>query len=263
MSEVTKVKSPAKSNVGQPLTKEECSNLNAKAISLRSNIEKSYIDLSFVLRQIMDNAAYMPLGFASFKEYVESELDFQLRKAMYLVSIAKWLESLPAIAKEWAEELGWSKAKELTGRVTAENFEEWRARLEGKTKSEIQAILTPSEAETAEAEATASKSAEPSAESARKVSFSLFREQDKIVSDALQRAKQIADTDKDGVALELIATDFLASNSGATQDDYLAHVESITGLRLIAVNPKGDDGRGSIVYGSDTLDDLVGGDEAE
>jgi hypothetical protein len=71
----------------------------------------------------------------------------------------------------------------------------------------------------------------------------------------LTKAKALANTEKDGHALDLICSDFLATN--ASDDDFfgvLRRLEKTSGLRLVAYDKAAD----AVVFGADLLDELSG-----
>ena len=75
------------------------------------------------------------------------------------------------------------------------------------------------------------------------------------MNQALTIAGEMANSDKSGHLLDLICTEFLATNGQVSNlDEYLAKVERITGMTLIAYS-KADEG---IVFGGDSLDEILG-----
>lgn len=91
------------------------------------------------------------------------------------------------------------------------------------------------------------------------VSFSLFPEQKALVNTAIDQAKQIGQTDKDGYALELVCTGYLSSEGAhASLGDYLAAVERATGHRLVAFTSNY-----AIAYGEETLELVATASEDE
>jgi len=63
----------------------------------------------------------------------------------------------------------------------------------------------------------------------------------------------MADSEKPGHALDLICTDYLATNGAIdTVKEYLAKVEKQTGIRIMGYDMKND----VVVYGAELLDEL-------
>jgi hypothetical protein len=93
----------------------------------------------------------------------------------------------------------------------------------------------------------------PDVDQAEVLHFSLFPEQRRNVAQALAHAKQLAQTDKSGHALDLICTAYLAGDGGFESEvEYLAHMERVLGKRLVAFNRDM-----TIAYGDETFDLVV------
>jgi hypothetical protein len=233
----------------------EHSEARQKVLDLRNKVEESYWELSKTLNDVYQGSYYIPWGYSSWKEYVENELQFALRKAQYLVSIQDWFGKMKPEVKAWVQSLGWTKAKELIGIVTDENAAEWKARLEGLTYAELVAELKGGKGGGDETPIDGSTERPAAPEKAAKKAFALFPEQASNVEAALTKAKALANTDKEGHALDLICSDFLATN--ASDDDLfgvLRRLEKSSGLRLVAYDKSAD----AVVFGSDLLDEIAG-----
>ncbi len=220
----------------------------------RRNVEDAYWRLSQLLFKVYDESTYREWGYATWREYVEQELEFGMRKAQYLVSIAEWVKGLSDDVQNWVATLGWTKAKELTGKVTNANATEWKKKVEGKTVAEIQAALKSS----GENEEEDDKPKKNRGDRPHKLSFSLFPEQSDNVSAALTKAEELSGSGKPGHNLDMICLDYMTTN-GTTLDtsDYLKRIESQVGLRLLAFDPKGDDGKGAVVFGEEIIQELA------
>jgi hypothetical protein len=242
------------------ITQIEHSDVRKRVLDLRKKVEESYWELSQSLSEVYGKSYYIAWGFQSWKEYVESELEFALRKAQYLVSISDWFSKMSPQLQDWIKGLGWTKAKELVGIVNDENAADWQARLEGLTYAQLvdelkgkgKDIETP-----IDGDGGGSDSAE---EKPQKKAFSLFPDQSANVTAALDKAKQLANTEKDGHALDLICSDFLATNAG-TDDMFsvIRRIEKSSGLYFIAYNKQTD----SVVYGAEILDEIAGSSDSE
>lgn len=232
----------------------EHSDVRKRVLDLRKKVEESYWELSQSLSEVYSKSYYIAWGFQSWKEYVESELDFALRKAQYLVSISDWFSKMSPEVQDWIKSIGWTKAKALVGVVTDENAADWKARLDGLTYAQLveelkgasKDIDTPLDGE---------GDKDVAEDKPQKKAFSLFPEQSANVAAALDKAKQLANTEKDGHALDLICSDFLATNAG-TDDMFsvIKRIEKSSGLYFIAYNKQTD----SVVYGAEILDEIAG-----
>lgn len=215
---------------------------------LRRAAEESYWDLSVGLHEVYTNSYYIAWGFQSWKEYVEADLDFQPRKAQYLVSIQEWFGRMKPGVQDWIREMGWTKAKELVGVVTNENAKEWQGLLRGKSYKDMMSMLSGSTDDDGDSNVTP---IDKNGEKASRKAFGLYPDQLANVDQAIQKAMEIAQSDKEGHALDMICVDFLATNGGVDSlQDFLRKVERQTGVNLIAYD-KGED---AILFGGELLD---------
>jgi len=244
---------------GDAAKSSEHGELRERVKGLRIKVEEGYWDLSQALHEVYDNSAYVAWGYDSWKEYVEQELDFALRKAQYLVNIANWFGSLPKGVQKWVAAMGWTKAKELVGKVTAENAAEWKKKVQGKTVAQIQELLKGSTSSSS-GEGGTGEGGTGDGEKASRLAFQLFPAQKENVEAALALAQESSKSDKDGHNLDLICTEFMANNAGMDADKYLAKVEKLLGVKIVAYQESTE----SVVFGSKLLDELVevDGDEA-
>lgn len=220
---------------------------------LRSKVEEDNWELSAAIHVVYANSYYTAWGFQSFREYVEQELDFQMRKAQYLVAIQDWFGKMKPSVQKWIREMGWTKAKELVGVITEENAAEWKKKLAGKSYKELMSVLKSDESGGDEGDTGESGSGTDDDERPTMKRFSLFPAQAENVENALAKAKEMAKSEKDGHCLDMICVDFLATNGSIGElDDYLKKIEKITGIKLVACH---DDG--TVVFGMDTLDKLA------
>lgn len=229
--------------------------LRRKINDLRKTMEENSWELAFAMNEVHETGVYQAWGYKTWKDYVEVELDFAIRKAQYLIGIAQWFGQLNAGVRDWVKKLGWTKAKELTGRVTNENSAEWKKKVEGQSVSQIQKMLKESADDGGdEGGDSSSSSSGDDKEKAKKKNFKLFGDQMENVNAALEKASELSGSDKEGHNLDMICVEFLGANA-ASEDvgAYLKKVESVTGIKLIGYDPK----KKAVVYGEGTLDELA------
>lgn len=213
--------------------------------------EDEHWALSTLLWECYDAAMYTTWGFASWKEYVEKELDFQQRKAEYHTSVGKWFKNMPPNAQDWARGLGFSKVRLITGIVTPENIAEWRQKLDGKSFREIEDMMKGARDESGGKSKDGDD--DESENKLKNVNLKFFPEQHVNFTRATDIAKGMAESDKISHAVDLICTDFLATNGGIeTVQDYLKKVEKATGVRLVGYDPAED----AVVYGGKLIQEL-------
>jgi hypothetical protein len=234
----------------------EYADIRKKALELRNKVGEDYWELSIVLSDIYTNDRYRSWGFDSWKDYVDKELDFTIRKAQYMVKIQSWFDTLTPAMQEFFRSLGWVKCRMLMPVVVKENAKSWKKKIEGKTLKEIEGIIKGNKVDISSGGSSGESSGEsisPSDSLVRR-SFSLYTGQDEVVTNAINRAKDIGETDKDGHALSLVCMDYLASSTDLIDMTSLfKHMEDITGLRIVAFKTVDGD-RDEIVFGSEYLD---------
>lgn len=86
---------------------------------------------------------HVPLGFATFLEYVERRLGYAPHTALERLRVAEALEQLPATREALAEgQASYSGIREISRIATPETEREWLAAIEGKTVREIEALVS-------------------------------------------------------------------------------------------------------------------------
>lgn len=247
----------------------EYAEIRQKALELRNKVGEDYWELSIVLADIYNNDRYRSWGFDSWKDYIDQELDFTIRKAQYMVKIQSWFDTLTPAMQEFFRSLGWVKCRMLMPVVVKENAKSWKKKVEGKTLKEIEGIIKGKKVTENSSSGGGESGSESTGESTTsgdrlvRRSFSLYTGQDEVVLNAISRAKDIGETDKDGHALSLICMDYLASSTDQIDITSLfKHMEDITGLHIVAFKPV-DGGRDDIVFGSEYIEDAVENSEEE
>lgn len=245
----------------------EYAEIRQKALELRNKVGEDYWELSIVLTDIYNNDRYRSWGFDTWKDYVDQELDFTIRKAQYMVKIQSWFDTLTPAMQEFFKSLGWVKCRMLMPVVVKENAKSWKKRIEGKTLKEIEDIIKGDRKDISGKESgpddTGDSGSTSSNDSLVRRSFSLYTGQDEVVSNAISKAKDIGETDKDGHALSLICMDYLASNADLIDMvSMFKHLEDITGLKIVAFKPV-DGNNDEIIYGSQYISDVVDDDIKE
>lgn len=228
--------------------------IRRQVLALRDKSDQDAWAMAAALVVVHEKGYYNGWGFSSWRSYVEDEVDIHIRKAQQLIKTEQWLALLPKNVTGWIRALGWTKARMLCNIVTAENAAEWRAKLEGKSVMAIDALLH--EDAQAAAEDPNGKGADTGSE--RQKPYTLGRptpaqraNMDLAAATAAKAAG--CDTSKDRLAYiwDLIATEYQATNGGIQYvQQYLANVEAVIGLRLIAYDLDNDE----VVYGGETLD---------
>ena len=227
---------------------EEHADVRRKVLALREKADENYWELGSTLEEVYKNDMYRSWGFDSWKEYVEQEVDINIRKAQYLVKLQEWFGTMTPAIQKWMRELGWTKARMLMHVVTQENASEWKNRCEGKTVAEIEAMLK-SENDDGDGDDGGS---DTTVEKSKTLSIKgMFPDIMDVWEKASAHAADIGETEKACQMLNLICIDYLASNTNImTKEDHLKKMEKQLGLKLVAIREEDD----AVVYGGEYLD---------
>jgi hypothetical protein len=239
----------------------EYEEVRKKVLECRDKSEQNYWEFGTYLEEVYRGDLYRSWGFDSWTSYVKEELDFDIRTIQYLVKLQKWFGTVSPKVQKWARSIGWTKARMLMHVVNDANATEWKNRVSGKTVAQIAEMLDAEKNKLESGEGDGEGGGEGDGEGgevperARKRSFSLFPSQDETVTSALEKAKEIAQSDKEGHLITLICTEFLANNTATmTRDDLLKSIEKNIGVKIIAMVPsESEDKQDDIVYGYDYL----------
>ncbi len=226
--------------------------------------------------QAARRALYEKWGYTSFEEYCEREVGIARRSASSLRHAYWWFEhelSLPAEVKDRLKCIGKSKMYVMAGFVTNDNVISWLEKAEDLTVEELikqiriaKAVAKKKDnADSSEADEHFEYSNEgsmknpddpreaPAPEVMHTVTAGLFEGQFNTWNSALERAQGITNSPKIGHNLEMICLDYLSTNDFKKPEDdlkvYLAKVEKLLGLKIIAIDPRSGDPK----YGSDLL----------
>jgi hypothetical protein len=241
-----------------PEASPEAKAMHAKVMDLRDRIDETYMEMAQILHQIWDKSIYQQLGYKTWKEYCEEALDFKIRKAQYLVQIWGWIGNLSDETREKLFGIGWAKLKELVGIINDENVDEWVARALEMNVLEI--------TEAARAYLSSGDGGEPGDPGTagqsefKNISFRLAADQHDLALKALEKAGEMAKSDKKGYLLGLICQDFLTANATPTGEEALRQMikrmESLTGMKLVAFSNDMEE----VIYGNATIDKLLNSD---
>jgi hypothetical protein len=185
----------------ETLTKTKALNYADK---LAEDIDNNSFKLGGCLKVILDNGWFE--GAESFGEFVANRFGFQERKARYLMEIYENLVS-KQIPWEKVQILGWSKLKDLAKHLTPENVDEWVAKAQNVTVTELQAML----------KATASDSPDKTTSDTTTLKFKFKNDQLETVQSALSKAKAETNTEFDNVAIENICAGYLGGTVAAAK----------------------------------------------
>lgn len=254
--------------------------IRRRARTLVKTLDTGYMELAEILYLINDTPIdgddlkgeiYKAWGYDSFADWAEDELNLHRRKAERLRRI---FHDLTALDEEGLEpktrrsiiELGWSKVREVLRVISVENAQQWVDMAENLSYPELMVAISTAldEAEKENPDDGASKTPAPTGlpedfKDLKKINFAVFPGQKQTIDDALERAAQVTQSKIRGHNMEMICTDYLATNAFGHKDDmkvtlkYIAKIEKLTGKRIIIVDPDTLD----VEYGIGTLEDMA------
>jgi hypothetical protein len=267
------------------------SRLRHRAKELTAFLETGYMELAHILYQIYDTPAggdakkgpalYAAWGYSSLLEYAEKELQInkkraeRLRRIWYVLEIE--MKDIDPEIKQRIVNLGFCKVRELIRVLTPRNAKGWVEQAEKLNYFSLQAAVTAEYQKFGAAEKAlalekgkedepADPDAQPDApvevpEVLTREVFALYPEQLSNVRLAIKKAMELSHSDKKSHNLDLICTDFLATNDFVAGDNdrrlrYIAKMEKVLGVNLVAVDDSGD-----VLYGIHTLELAAKGGE--
>lgn len=175
-------------------------------------IEEGYFNLGGLLAHIQQEELYQQAGYEgnqAFDRYVADELGIDYRKAMYLIKIYTHFSQL-GVDESRLSEIGWSKAKELVGVATVENFDELVDFATEHSRTELQEhIKTTYQGGSGRGTGTG----EPAV---RKTTFKFaaFEDQANVILAAIEQAKEQHGITDDGEAMIVIMTEWASLVDG-------------------------------------------------
>lgn len=258
--------------------------IRRRARTLVKTLDTGYMELAEILFLVNDTpldnddkkgAIFRAWGYDSFSDWAEDELNLHRRKAERLRRIFHDIKNLdddglePKIRRRIIE-LGWSKVREVLRVASVKNAEQWVDMAENLSYPELMVAISKAleEAEKRNPESEEEKKPAPTGKpedfkDLKKMNFAVFPGQKQTIEDALDRAAQVTKSKIRGHNMEMICTDYLATNAFGHKDDpkvtlkYIAKIEKLTGKRLIVVDPDTLD----VEYGIGTLEDMAREDD--
>lgn len=204
--------------------------LREEAMRAKDMVEIGYMKLAKCLYDIYTQNVYQAWDFPSFESYIDAELQFNYRKAMYLVEIYNKALMLNMDMGR-LERLGWTKAKELIRVVDQNNAEEWMDIAEKSTAKELNFKVKT------ERDAQEDKSSViDSAPTTTTITLKLGMVEHAIIKDALEESSRLINTEDIALALANICQEWSEVKGVVplltSLEDHIDHLERIYGRKL-------------------------------
>lgn len=145
----------------------------------------------------------------NFREFVEVEFGIKYRKAMYLIAIYNNLVE-SGVEYEKVKALGWTKLSVISGIITQENVDDWVKAAKEMTVLELKEYIKDQEKGSVAAGGEPPAKGEGSTtKTVSTLTFKLHADQREVVDEAIEKAKNDADTEYPTVALEAICMSYV------------------------------------------------------
>lgn len=185
--------------------------LRAELHMEHDKVDFHYFRMGAMLDRVQSGKLWKGWGFETFNSFVEQELGFKPRKALYLIQIFNDLLEA-GVPWEVVKDVSWPRLKEISGVITKENAAEWVERAKTLTILQLQEVVAAHKTGTLTKSGT-----EPEASKTTSVSFKVHVDQKETIHQAVAKAKQEAGTEFDGVALEAICLNYLSGGKTKPQ----------------------------------------------
>lgn len=168
--------------------------------------------LGGILAVIDVNSYWKESGEENFKAFIESQFNLQYRKAMYLMNI---YNCLVESGVEWdqVKDLGWTKLKEICGKLTLENVDTWVELAKKCTTVQLIAEIKNRDGDGNLKEPKADKDEADTPEVSTRT-FQVHVEQKQTINDAVGKAKEELGTEHDNSAITHICEQYLQGKLG-------------------------------------------------
>ncbi len=156
--------------------------------------------------------------YKNFDDYVEKELEMKRRKAYYLLKIYKKFVIELELPAEVLRDLSWTKAKEVTKVLDADNWKEILPKLHTMSTKEVRAMVK---------DMLGASGTTGGEEKFERMIFALSTDQEQNVAEALKVAQSLTGSEYSGVNIDMIATDFIAGKIGEGAEGALGKLDII------------------------------------
>lgn len=209
---------------------------------LKKNISTQYVEMGEHLSKVLEERLFIDFGFSKFAEYVDKEVDFKQRKALYLVGIFRKFVQEIGLKGEDFSDIDWSKMAQICRVANRENYQEW---LDKARKLGIKELTTQVRIELGD------EDEEEAEQDLHKFVVHLFAPQLDIVNQAFKKAERVENNSKRNVLFERICMDYLTTDI-STEDEalrwYLTHLARAYRVNITAVGASTGTTKAEIVY---------------
>jgi len=239
--------------IDKPVTEiraEERDKIRARIKELKKVISTQYVEMGEHLSKVLEERLFIDFGFSKFGEYVDKEIDFKQRKAMYLVAIFRKFVVELGLKSEEFNDIDWSKMAQLCRVVNRENYKEW---FEKARKIGIKDLTTAIRVELGD------EDEDDAEQGLHKLIIHLFEPQLDVVNQAFKKAERVQGTNKRNVLLECICMSYLTDEIN-TEDEalrwYLAHLARSYRVNITATSAATGAEKANVSYSDVKREDI-------
>jgi hypothetical protein len=182
------------------------------------NIEENWFVFSKVIFRIYRGEEFKDWGYSNFKDYVEAELAFKYKSAMYRVLIGEAIEQFAVTQDDVAGMGGWTKFGFITPLIKKDmkrkDFLELLNKAKKMTSREVKEFVETHHTETVDVAKHAT------------LTFLLTNESITVVNEALAEAMSLASSQSKTVGLEYMATEWLMNHNPKKAEDIQARLHA-------------------------------------
>lgn len=198
------------------------------------DISQGYITLAHLLYEAYHNDMHEQWGYKKgrkgFTEFVSDELDIHYRKAMYLVDIADKVKELDLDDTD-VQKMGWTKMKELSRIIDKKNHKQWMEKAKDMTTDEV---IEAVKMYAGKKKATGESGGPENLPVVMKLTMN--SDEGSIMTEAINTAKKVLDTENDVNALVYIAQEWMQTSGtdmeAVTLENQVAFLEKTYGVKL-------------------------------
>lgn len=212
--------------------------LREEAKQARDMVELGYMKLARCLYDIYYQGAFRTWEYNSFEDYVDSEIQINYRKAMYLVEIYNKAVMLN-MDMQRLENIGWTKARELIKVVDLDTVDDWLEIAEDSTYKEL-TFKVNVERDKKEDRASIADSVP----STTTITLRLGEAENAIIQEAVEQSASLINTDDLALALTNICQEWIELKGivpiQTSLEDRIELLEQIYGQRLVVAGVAND-----------------------
>jgi len=238
--------------------------IRSQVIKLKEEMDRSRWQLAECLYRVHDENIFQRWGYNNFEQYIENEVQMNVRTSQYLVAMYNWFVAYlgPKVKKKGkkvyeqmisdVKEIGWTKARYLVGVVEEDNVMEWLEKAKELTGVELQMEAKRLLVEEAGGDPKKVKDS-------KSFTATMMDDQRMIVDQAIELASKTAESKKKGHLLSLICQDYVATNMAQSEggqknkSKYFDKIATQFGVKFVAVDQTTE----KIVHGRALYNKLV------